>query len=216
MPKWTHIRCLSGLAALPLALMVSSLCWAAELGDVIGTAVRVQGQANSVMPGVPSRSLAQGDTIRFGEEVVTGQDARAQLRLLDDTDIILGENSRLAIDEYVYEPERGKGAATMRMAAGVFRAVTGAIGKAHPDSVSVITPVATIGIRGTTFWGGPIDGVYGVLVQDGRVEVRNSLGTVELSAGEGTTLGSAATAPSSPVTWSEGRKARALETVTFR
>ena len=40
------------------------------------------------------------------------------------------------------------------------------------------TPVADIGVRGTEFWGGPINAKYGVLLLEGEVTVSNQAGSV--------------------------------------
>jgi hypothetical protein len=78
----------------------------------------------------------------------------------------------------------------------------------------VRTPVAILGVRGTEFWVGPIDGSTGVLVIDGEVSVGSGKGTVILGPGEGTMV--AADGTLSPVkTWGAAKVERALEMVRF-
>src|SRR5262245_18006356 len=75
----------------------------------------------------------------------------------------------------------------MRLLRGEFRTVTGLIGKGSGDAYSVVTPVATIGIRGTDYsaaycegdCGDTPDGLY-VGVSNGGIDVTNAGGTLEL------------------------------------
>jgi len=55
--------------------------------------------------------------------------------------------------------------------------------------VLVNTPSAALAVRGTHFWAGPIDGQYGVLLEQGRLNVSNQGGAVTLSRpGQGTDI----------------------------
>ncbi len=75
---------------------------------------------------------------------------------------------------------------------------------------------ATITVRGTDFWAGPIDGKQGVLLLDGRVEVANEAGGVTLDeTGEGTWLASAEEAPRTPARWPAEKVDRALAATSF-
>jgi hypothetical protein len=77
------------------------------------------------------------------------------------------------------------------------------------------TPVATIGVRGTDFWGGPIDGALDVMVLSGAVEVMNDAGQVMLKPSQGTVVRDQVTAPSAPVIWGDAKVQRALSMVAF-
>jgi hypothetical protein len=60
---------------------------------------------------------------------------------------------------------------------GAFRFVSGQLTKLASSDVSVTTPVAIVGIRGTEFWGGPIDDqALGVFLLEGAVSVSNAAG----------------------------------------
>ncbi len=83
----------------------------------------------------------------------------------------IGRNSTLVIDKYVYDPSTGKGTLTATMAQGVLRFIGGQI--SHSSGVKVLTPVATIGVRGgmmTVAVGA--DGVS-VMSHYGHIDVRN-------------------------------------------
>ena len=82
----------------------------------------------------------------------------------------------MILDTFVYNPAEGTG--TLKMAVtGAFRFVSGQVTKQPNTEVAVTTPVATVGIRGTEFWGGPIDDqALGVFLIEGEVSVTNAAG----------------------------------------
>ena len=67
----------------------------------------------------------------------------------DETSFSLDENAEMTLDEMVYDPDTGDGSFSSTLTSGVFSFVSGQISKANPDAMSITTPVATIGIRGT-------------------------------------------------------------------
>jgi hypothetical protein len=70
----------------------------------------------------------------------------------DDTRVQVNENSKLVIDEFVYDPKSTKGGKlAVNIALGTVRYASGQIAKNNPQSVAVNTPSATIGVRGTDF-----------------------------------------------------------------
>ena len=81
--------------------------------------------------------------------------------------------------------------------------------------MNVATPFALIAARGTKFFAGPSQGVFGVFVEHGLVTVRNRAGAVTLRAGQGTNLRSTRIAPTPAQPWGLRRaSARRLASVT--
>ncbi|MGH8618605.1 MAG: FecR domain-containing protein [Burkholderiales bacterium] len=101
--------------------------------------------------------LVPGMTLANGDQVVTGGDARALLRLADGSTIKLGENGRLALADLGSKP--GSTAKTLVTAsldvlAGAFRFTTTALYKFRGErDVKVKIVTVTAGIRGTDVWG---------------------------------------------------------------
>ena len=84
------------------------------------------------------------------------------------------------------------------------------------SKIAVTTPVADIGVRGTEFWGGPMDGQYGVLLLEGVVTVSNQAGSVTLSAqGQGTDIPSPLDPPGAVKPWGADKIARAVASVAL-
>jgi hypothetical protein len=96
--------------------------------------------------------------------------------------------------------------------------VSGRLSKLASADVRVTTPAANLGIRGTEFWGGPIDDqVLGVFLIDGVVSVSNAAGQQILNQpGQGTNIAAAGAAPGAVTFWAQDKVARAIATVTFR
>ena len=182
----------------------------------IGVVKRVQATAQVISGGRETKAVA-GIQIRLNDEVRTGTGARLQLTLADNTELTLGANAKLVINRFIYNPDKQNNALSIKVAQGAFRFLSGQISKATGTELRVITQVATIGVRGTDFWGGPIDSTYGVLLLDGAVEVTNPGGTVVLDRpGIGTAIASPTTAPDDPVSWPQNKVDRAIATITFQ
>ena len=135
----------------------------------------------------------------------------------------LGENASITIDELIYAPG-GDSSQLLSIARGVFRIATGEIAKLSPDSVTVTTPVAFVGIRGTEFLGGeltvgmpPGQPHYGFQVSEGAIEVTSPAGSVVLDEpGEGTFLPLTRVAAPTPVRqWTEEEAAEAEAALAF-
>jgi hypothetical protein len=69
----------------------------------------------------------------------------------DNTKVQVNENSKLVIDDFVYDPKKGTGKVALNMALGTVRYASGQIAKNNPQQVSLNTPTATVSVRGTDF-----------------------------------------------------------------
>jgi ferric-dicitrate binding protein FerR (iron transport regulator) len=70
-----------------------------------------------------------------------------------------------------------------------------------------------LAVRGTQFFAGPSNGVFGIFVQRGTLEVSAAGATVTLSAGQGTDIRAPGAAPSQPVNWGKPRIDAAYESL---
>jgi hypothetical protein len=201
---------------------------AAHAATAVGAVSRIDGPCTGVSEG-KTRTLADKMLIHLDESVSTGTGARLEITFEDGTKFTLGEKAKVTIDTFVYRPS-GKGNRLRFSAAGPFRFISGKLSKTAGATASVVTPVATIGIRGTNFWGGPIDGQFGVFLFEGAVAVATTAGeTVLDTPGEGVNLivtpplrGRPAGSTTQSVRrgavtmWSNAKIDRALATVTFQ
>lgn len=182
--------------------------------DAAGTIVRLKGAAVAMQDAVP-RPLAVGDTVKRGDVISTGPGARLEMRMLDDAVMTLGERTVFVVIDYI--AKGAKPNAAMRLLEGAFNAVSGEMMKTADATLTIETETATIGIRGTTFWGGKLDGVFQIALLAGReIVVENKAGRVVIdTVGDGTSVESADRPPTPPKTWSRSKIDRAKATVAF-
>ena len=115
-----------------------------------GVVKTVSGQAFIDYNG--QRYLAQiGTPVYLRSQLVTGPNSTIGVTFRDQTVISLGPDSHLGIDQYLFSPNEGKVGLVATMARGTLNYVSGLIAKLKPDGVSVNTPTAVIGVRGTQF-----------------------------------------------------------------
>lgn len=184
--------------------------------DTAGQVTRAQGQTLAVSQG-QNRPLNQGGIVASDDTLVTLEDSRLEVRLIDGALLTMGENGSLRITSLVFNQANGSASRLSLFAQGAFRMVTGKINSAAGASVQVATPVATLAARGTEFWTGPIDGIFGVLLIEGEVKVITAGGEVTLDQpGTGTNIADAASAPGPVTVWPQDKVSRALDAVTFR
>ena len=70
----------------------------------------------------------------------------------DNTTVQVNENSKLVIDDFVFDPKKpSAGKMALNMASGTVRYASGAVAKNNPNKVAINTPTATIAVRGTDF-----------------------------------------------------------------
>jgi len=200
-------------------VLFSSIIFAAnavaQVGlDVVGKVSRVQTAAVAMQDAVP-RSLSPGSEVYLGDVISTGKGARLEIVMTDGGEVTLGEKTHFVVQEFVMSNQGGN--AVMRLLEGAFSVTSGKLMQSANASLTVETNLATIGIRGTTFWGGTLDGKFEIALLDGKgVYVETKAGRVELdTVGEGTLVESASKAPTAPVKWADEKTARAVATVTF-
>lgn len=193
-----------------LITVLVALPWVV-MAEPVGTVQRVAGDARA-----DGGALASGSTFESGAELTTGDAARLEVAFVDGGRLVLGEHARLKVERYLYDPAANSGEARLKVTDGAFLITSGAVAKLPGRPLSVTTPVATIGVRGTRFWGGPLGNPLDVLVLDGAVTVTNSAGHVDLDAGQGTGVAAVDQVPGAPVKWGDAKIRRALDSVEFR
>jgi hypothetical protein len=99
----------------------------------------------STLPGT------KGTGVEMADEIKT-QAGKAGIKFADDTQVKINENSKLVIDDFVYDPKnKDAGKLALNMASGTARYASGAIAKNNPSKVAINTPTASIAVRGTDF-----------------------------------------------------------------
>jgi hypothetical protein len=128
---------------LPLLLSVAFAAPALAI-EPSGSAIRVDPAVNaSGLTG--SRLLVLEGAVFMGDEIVAQPHGLAQIRFIDNTRIIIGPNSRLRIDTFIFNPDYTAKNVTITAVKGVFRFISG---NSADGAYQIRTPTMTIGVRG--------------------------------------------------------------------
>ncbi len=118
--------------------------------EAIGHAKIVNGAVVVVRDGKET-PVKGGDALFRKDVLITGEDGSAGLTFKDNSRLSLGANSRLTFREFRFEPGKNNLSFISELAHGTLQFISGVIAKLAPGSVIVVTPVATIAVRGTRF-----------------------------------------------------------------
>jgi hypothetical protein len=170
---------LSQAAALALITVLGGGAAHASVGYVqfASGGVSIKGADGGERVALKGMELNSGDTIATGG-------GRAQLRFTDGAYVSLQPESVFRIDEYRYpgKPD-GTEKGFFSLIKGGVRTITGWVGRLNRDNYKVVTPDATIGIRGTEYLAA-LGGSLTVSVGEGRVAVTNQTGEFVVEAGQ--------------------------------
>ena len=93
----------------------------------------------------------KGTSIKSLDTYVTSS-CVGNITFKDDTQVRITENSRLLIDDFVFDPAvSDSGRLALKVGMGTVRYASGQISKNNPQQVNIKTPTATIAVRGTDF-----------------------------------------------------------------
>ncbi|WP_423068451.1 FecR family protein [Devosia sp. CN2-171] len=140
-----------------------NLIWRAPLAAALialgllsftATTQAASGTALGVIPAaaaeteVESRTLTVGADVFIGDRIVTGPKGQVQILFSDRTELVVGPNSALLLEDYLLRDDQSVGKFAINALSGTFRFSTG---RAAKDLYEIKTPTGTIGVRGTEF-----------------------------------------------------------------
>src|SRR5580700_10985462 len=115
--------------------------------DSIGKIEKVVGDVSVMRNGV-TVALHVGDAVFKSDVVETGAGSSCGISFPDGTVLNLVANTRMALNDYAYDANSNSNGALFTLVEGTFAFVAGKV--AHSGDMKIATPVATMGIRGTT------------------------------------------------------------------
>lgn len=187
------------LGFIATVLLLSAFTEQALASD--GTVIKLTGQAFLTHDGkkVPLKANTE---ISLGDVIETQNNTHVEVEFIDGTNITIGSNGILTIDDFVYDAEGKKlDKARFSILRTAFIYLSGTHDeKAQPD-VAVKVDFGSIGIRGTKLYRGMRDGKCWIYLEDGAITVSNKAGISNLSPGQLTTMSSLTKAPSPAVSW---------------
>lgn len=166
--------CLLGLLLLAAGLL-------AQAAEPVGRVLLARGGVTATAPDGSVRLLERRALVNELDVLETGPTGTLQVRFDDGATLELRPASRLEVAVYRYNrPLEGTDSVLMRVFTGAMRAVSGVIGG---EQYEVVTPVASIGIRGTHYEAAEEpDGAWVYGVWAGGIAVENDFGSVELGS----------------------------------
>jgi hypothetical protein len=117
-------------------------------GGEVGQVATLQGGATVTRGNAPAVVLAVADPIFKGDALQTGEASSLGVTFDDETTFSLSANTRIVVDEFVYQQGGSANAATFSVAVGTAAFVASLVAKT--GNMTVAMPAATLGIRGTT------------------------------------------------------------------
>ncbi len=131
-------------------LLIGVLCTAPVLAAV-GTITEQVHTPPVIKRSQESLQGLKGTDVEMRDAIKTSQ-GKIGIVFEDQTKVQITENSKLVIDEFVYDPnQKTSSKLAIKVALGTVRYASGAIAKTNPQAVAIKTPTATIGVRGTDF-----------------------------------------------------------------
>jgi len=125
----------------------SAAAQAAAADTAIGSVATLQGSA-AVTRNNATNILTLQDPIYKGDVLQTGADGTLGITFDDDTTFTLTPNSRITVDEFVYQQGGAHNASLFSVVRGTVAFVAAQVAKT--GDMKIATPTASLGIRGTT------------------------------------------------------------------
>jgi hypothetical protein len=140
----SHRRLRGLLAALATGFALCAA--AADVGQIKiakgQVSVDRKGQA---LPGQVGMLLESSDTLK------TGADGSVGITMRDDSLLSAGPNSILSLERFEFDPTTSQGRFDSHLQRGTLAVISGRIAKHSPQAMTVRTPSAVLGARGTQF-----------------------------------------------------------------
>jgi hypothetical protein len=136
---------------MPILLLTAIFAGGAEAAeDDIGQIKTLSGGVVLIRDG--SGDWAKiGDRVRQKDVVSTGQEGTVGITFIDGSSVSLGPDSVLSLDRFRFDATTHEGVFDTSLKRGTLAVRSGQIVKERPEAMTVRTPTAILGVRGTDF-----------------------------------------------------------------
>ena len=130
---------------------------AVAAGLAVGAAMAEIGQIKVAKGQVSVERKGQAQAARVGmllepaDILKTGSDGSVGITMRDNSLLSAGPNSILSLERFEFDATTSQGRFDARLRRGTLAVVSGRIAKQSPDAMTVRTPSAVLGVRGTEF-----------------------------------------------------------------
>ena len=132
-----------------LAVLASGLAATvaqAEIGQIkVAKGQVTVDRKGQVLPGQVGLLLEPADILK------TGADGSVGVTMRDNSLLSAGPNSSLALERFEFDATTSQGRFDARLQRGTLAVVSGRIAKQAPEAMTLRTPSAVLGVRGTEF-----------------------------------------------------------------
>jgi len=167
---WNRVR--RALRGGTLLLMMLVSMRGVVLAQEVGTVAAVDGSAK-IGRGEVWLNLTPGAAVHRGDEIRTGRPGRLRIVFQDDTVLTVSDDSRVVVNEQVFNPDRGKARSLLGLLQGKVSALVSEYYQRPGAVYEIKTATAVAGVRGTEF-------VVSYNPTDERTEVTGLSGSVEV------------------------------------
>lgn len=135
--------------ALSTAMMIIFTAPAARGADI--GQVKVSKGTVTIERSGQSLPADAGTRLQAADVVRTGGDGSVGITMTDSSLLSAGPNSVLALDRYDFDSTTNQGRFDASLRRGTLAVVSGKLAKQSPDAMTLHTPSAILGVRGTEF-----------------------------------------------------------------
>ena len=134
------------LAAVTLAALFAASAGAVEIGQIkIATGQVTVERKGDALPGRVGMRLEAADVLK------TGADGSVGITMADNSLLSAGPNSILSLDRFDFDPTSNQGRFDAQLQKGSLAVISGRMAKQSSEAMTVRTPSAILGVRGTEF-----------------------------------------------------------------
>ncbi len=182
-----------GLAVVVGFLLLGLVLPEGAAADAVGRLTQVEGRVDLLKGGnLPATPAKLQDGVEVGDVLRTKSLSRATVTFVDDTTLAISPDSRVAIEDYMFDGARGQRRAVLQIFQGLAHAVVHKLINIQEPNFIIKTHTAVLGVRGTDLGFRIHPGSSTIMNFQGKSWVRNILpeikGQVELSDMQGTTV----------------------------
>lgn len=192
------------LQSIVLAGTIGQLRPLSAAEQIVGAVSDIKGEAVAQLDD-RRRKLKHKSPLYLGDTINTGAQSRLWALLARKTSLRLGANTKIRIDQFLVNT-----GGELVLDSGVLLIDTSS---KLPKGLEVQSPFALIAVRGTRFFAGPIEGIFGVFVERGAVDVTAGNRTVRLRTGEGTDIARPGDEPGPVKKWGKPKIDKAMALV---
>jgi hypothetical protein len=157
-----------------LLICLVGLGVSAAQADPVGTFLQVEGRVDLLKGGkLPATEVKVQDPVEVGDVVRTKSLSRAQIKFVDATVLTIAPESRVTIEEYMFDEAKGERQAVLGVLRGlVHTAVEKIYPTPEPDFI-IKTHTAVLGVRGTRWYTKLLPTATDVYTEGSKLEVKS-------------------------------------------